>query len=320
MFDYQNQDKIFPPCPTCNGSQFQQLADNDRYNMGIKTVGCLRCGLVQTWPRLSPTSMSLFYQEHYRQYYQAVATPDNNYIKNYHKDERLAYTAKLINSNIKLSAGMRVLDVGCAEGTLFANLKLHCNDKLVLVGIEPSKDYASYARKMTACTTYFSLDDLISNGDNNFDLIIVNHVLEHVDNPVVFLRQLRGLLAQKGKLFIDVPDISCYSSLLNLHIAHIFHFSKQTLTAVLKKSGFEIIASEQHAPPYHPRSLWCFSEKAESESCDFQQSKESEIIPWKKIKWINMLIPVYLLKMRLRQNSLIMLFWNKLHNRTNIFN
>ena len=316
MFNYQNQDKIFPACPICGGTQFRQLASNDRYDMGIKTTGCLRCGLVQTRPRLTSQSMSHFYRECYRQYYQAVNAPHVDYIICYHKDERLAYTAKLIASNVDLVAGMRVLDVGCAEGTLFSNLKTHCGEGLIFFGVEPSESYAAYSREMTGCTTYQNIDELISAREDSFHLIVVNHVLEHVNDPVLFLEQLRGLLSSNGLLFVDVPNVFGYSSPRDLHIAHNFHFSRQTLTAAIDKAGFSVKTIAEHAPPHHPVSVWCLAEKRTTKLHILQQSMETELVAWKRMQWINKLIPLYLLKVRIRRNRIVSLI---LENRCRVF-
>lgn len=311
MFNYSKKEKIFPACPVCDGEQFVQLAGNDRYGMKIKTAGCLRCGLVQTWPRLSASEMNLFYQDHYREYYQAVTTPDVEYVKSYRKDERLEYTAKLITANVQFTQNMRVLDVGCAEGTLFANLKKCFNGELTLVGVEPSENYAAYARKMISCTTYPNIDELVIANEKKFDIIIVNHVLEHVDNPVIFLGKLKNLLLPDGFLFIDVPDISGYSSPRDLHIAHLFHFSQQTLLEAVEKTGYKVLSITQHCPPYHPTSLWCLA-KIRDIQVSGSNGIKADRAGWKRIQWLNLLIPFYLIKVRLRGNPMVAFIWNKL--------
>jgi len=54
---------------------------------------------------------------------------------------------------------------------------------------------------------------------------------------------------------VDVPDASAYSSLNDLHIAHLYHFSSRTLTAIAEKSGLSMSRIESHSPPRHPSSL-----------------------------------------------------------------
>ncbi len=295
MIGYRNLAKESPPCPLCEGKVFQKLATNDRYGMGVQTAGCLQCGLVQTWPRPTPEEMDAFYSYAYRQVYQAAVTPDAKYVARYHKVERLSYTAKLIASRINFFKGMRVLDIGCAEGTLLSNLKSHCKE-LVLVGVEPSESFAAYARKETGCTTYSNLNALILSREDKFDLVLVNHVLEHVNNPVTFIKSLKELTVIGGRIYIDVPDIAHYGHAENLHIGHLFHFSQRTLVAAVEKAGFSIQTTKSHAPPHHPASVFCLAEKKDSSSSIGHTKAQYEMNAWENVRKANRAIKFYLFK------------------------
>lgn len=93
------------------------------------------------------------------------------------------------------------------------------------------------------------LDDLYCDDANNylknvnFDFVILSNVLEHLHNPLVFLRELT--IKQGAKLSIDVPNLlgaHSYSDSFNkfLHIAHIWYFTPATLCRLLKLAGFSI--------------------------------------------------------------------------------
>jgi hypothetical protein len=99
------------------------------------------------------------------------------------------------------------------------------------------------------------LEEVAALGDR-FDLIIVNHVLEHVRNPVLFLRDLLPLLNSNGTIYVDVPDAAQYKSLESLHIAHLYHFTIKTLEAALKQAGLTALKFDRHSPPYHPDSIF----------------------------------------------------------------
>ena len=156
---YRQLESWSPPCPICESARFQPLAGNDRYGMGVLTAGMFHA-VLRSPGRAHAAAMATFYRDHYREYYQAISRPDAVYIGGYHKDERLGYTAGIITANAVLAAGMRVLDVGCAEGTLFAKLAESCGG-LAFVGVEPSEGFAAYARQATGRITYPSLDALI---------------------------------------------------------------------------------------------------------------------------------------------------------------
>lgn len=252
---YASMRKISPPCPICGGLQFDRLANTDRYGMGLITAGCQQCGLVQTHPRPSPKAMASFYESHYRAFYQTVQRPSDEYVAKHHKRERLAATAAHLARSTGLQPFDRILDVGCSEGTLFEQLQQQVQS-LELFGIEPNPAFASFAVARTGATVVSSLSELRDRHfDKRFDLIVVNHVLEHVDNPVDFLRELSGMLSEAGALYVDVPDVERYQHVTDLHIAHLFHFSIDSLIKAMCKSGLVVRTIERHEPPHHPASI-----------------------------------------------------------------
>ena len=77
-------------------------------------------------------------------------------------------------------------------------------------------------------------------------MLINTKVLEHVPDPLPFLKVMYADLKKGGLLFIEVPDVSDIYSLPSTHdrfwIPHIYFFSANTLSALLRKVGFHIVA------------------------------------------------------------------------------
>jgi len=98
----------------------------------------------------------------------------------------------------------RFLDAGCAIGL---SLPIAQAMGMQTVGIEPESRLAEYG------CTQFSVDirhGMLGEVDlepNSFDLIFCEQVLEHVDDPGLFLRNLNKLLAPGGQLYIGVPPV-----------------------------------------------------------------------------------------------------------------
>lgn len=98
--------------------------------------------------------------------------------------------------------GMRVLDIGSSSGFTLAPLReLGCE----CVGIEVSAEYADYARGR-GLTVYGSDAELAAAGEAPFDLVIHYYVLEHVTDPVEFLRGCLSHLAEGGRMLFEVPN------------------------------------------------------------------------------------------------------------------
>lgn len=239
------------PCPCCEGLDFEALVNNDRYLMGLNTVGCVHCGLVQTNPRPSAQGLNTFYSNFYRRYYQGVVSPSQAYVTKMRKEERFARAVSFIRSHINLNdIKGEVLDVGCSEGGFFKALRMSGFDGK-LFGVEPNRSFAEYAEKTTNAKVYESLDKL----DEKVDLVVLNHVFEHLYNPISFLSSIKKNLKKHSYVYIDVPDAEAYKSIDDIHIAHLFHFTTRTLSRIIADAGYHLIVCEQHNPPFHPPSI-----------------------------------------------------------------
>lgn len=243
-------------CPLCGSTHFEALATTDRYDMDVATVGCTGCGLVLTNPQLTEASLNDFYRNHYRRYYQKTDVPSLDYIREYRKDERAAYTAQFLQRNGALRAGMRVLDIGASEGCILKAVR-DLEPSAQAVAVEPNPLFGAFAKTHAGCTLFESVEALLAAGEGTFDLIVINHVYEHVKEPVGFLKQLKSLLAPGGRIYIDVPDVTRYAGLESLHVAHVYHFGPTTLARAAELAGYDIGVLERHQPVMHPESIRC---------------------------------------------------------------
>jgi 2-polyprenyl-3-methyl-5-hydroxy-6-metoxy-1,4-benzoquinol methylase len=237
------------PCPLCGGLDFEKLAIHDRHLLGLVTVGCRQCGLIQTNPRPDASGLADFYAHHYRKLYQGVVDPSREYVTQYRKDERLRYTTRHLLSVLSIDEHSTVLDYGCGEGSLFAALR-GAGFRGRLIGVEPNVNFARYAAQVGQAEVLPTLE-----GVEQIDAVLVNHVLEHLADPVGVLTELGRRLERDGRLYVDVPNADAYDHVGALHLAHIVHFTQRTLQALVARAGFDVMHCEAHEPPHHPRSL-----------------------------------------------------------------
>jgi len=147
--------------------------------------------------------------------------------------------------HIPLPTGKRVLDFGCGGG-YFLNI---CRQLGATVhGIEPSPHGAQLTRGQGIPVFEGSLDQFIAkHGDQRFDVITSNHVIEHVPDPVGTLKGLGTLLAPGGLMTIAVPNAaSTFASRLGAewHSTdlpfHIHQFSAKSLQRAATEAGLSI--------------------------------------------------------------------------------
>lgn len=253
-FDYGGAAKESTACPLCGAADFESLAAIDRYGMGLATVGCRGCGLVQTQPHLTPAAFAAFYRDDYRAYYQGVVEPSDAYVRQTNKGARLDATVAWLKGAGLFDEGCAVLDVGCSEGTLFKALRAG-GFAGPLFGVEPNAAFRAYAAQQHGAEIVASEEAMPDAWRGRINVATMIHVLEHVADPVATLARLRGLLAPGGHVYVDVPDVAQYASVNDLHIAHVVHFGATTLAATIAAAGLGTVRIEAHRPPGHPPSL-----------------------------------------------------------------
>lgn len=114
--------------------------------------------------------------------------------------ERL--TAAYVSANGKKPASF--LDVGCALGW---SLRLAEEKGLRATGIEPEARLAEYGRDVLAVDVRHGKIGSGLAGNEVFDLVYCEQVLEHVGSPPDFLLHLKKRLAPRGLLYLGVPPL-----------------------------------------------------------------------------------------------------------------
>ena len=92
----------------------------------------------------------------------------------------------------------KILEIGSSSGFMLTPLKKYNNK---LFGIEPSLDFRKYTIKK-GIQTFENFDDLLKMHKSSFDLIMHYYVLEHIDDPIGFLKNSMQLLKKNGIMFV----------------------------------------------------------------------------------------------------------------------
>ncbi|OGC69091.1 hypothetical protein A2415_05360 [candidate division WWE3 bacterium RIFOXYC1_FULL_39_7] len=145
-----------------------------------------------------------------------------------------------------------VLDVGTSTGAMLDNFT---NEGWETWGVEPSENF-EIARAKGHKILHEEFEEA-KLPNNYFDVVIANHVLEHVDDPVVFLKKAERLLKNGGFVLIDAPNFGgLRSKLYRMHwkyltpSEHKWHFTKESLSCLFEKVGLEIVGFESRSGLY----------------------------------------------------------------------
>lgn len=248
-------------CYLCGSSQADVLFKQEGYDPYLSKVHtsvpdydlnwmvCNECGFVYRSPALTNLELDVLY-ESYDQDVFSNTTPDDYFDKiislsNEESEnwQKIAWLKEVIREKGRGNV-REALDIGCGGGTLLytAREQLSLED---VAGVELNAVYADLARRRLNANI---LNETYVSGlfNNQFDLLINTKVLEHVADPLPFLKEMFDDLETGGLLFIEVPDVSDMFSLPPTHerfwIPHIYFFSSNTLGALLRKVGFHIVA------------------------------------------------------------------------------
>ena len=97
--------------------------------------------------------------------------------------------------------GTKILDVGCSVGTFMMQ------DPSNITGIDIDKEALKEAKKHKLKAFYCDAEKGLSFKSNEFEAVNCRHIIEHLSNPLSFMKEIRRVLKPKGKAVVmtDAP-------------------------------------------------------------------------------------------------------------------
>jgi len=169
----------------------------------------------------------------------AVALPDyltqrnrNRTSSPQHRDK---LSGRLRDITPLLKPGMRIIEIGCAEGSLGQLVRNVA--AVTYTGVELSAD----AESATLVLDRVVRSPAASLTGEIFDLLLSFHVLEHIEDVAGELAIWRRLLADDGCLLVEVPNQAGHRLLsIDPNPEHLHQFTPSSLTALLQRAGFSV--------------------------------------------------------------------------------
>ena len=228
-------------CPLCGNSKAKVISEIDSFGFKVRYYLCQTCGFVFQNPGESAAADPAFYAETYRKLYQSTEEPTAKDLRQ--QRLRAEYQLDLLQ-NHGVCRLWRALDIGASSGTLLQTLHKAYGGEMI--GVEPGNAYRKLA-EAKGFKLYPSLEELQAHETAKFDLVTMMHVLEHLENPLEALRNIRAnLLGDGGFLLVEVPNFYAHES---YELAHLSCFTEHTLGEMLKQAGYEIMHARKHGYP-----------------------------------------------------------------------
>jgi len=156
------------------------------------------------------------------------------YYKNYKKED---FFNLILSPYVK--KGMKYLDVGCAAG-----LSVKIVNKLggLGFGIDLDPDLINWGKKEFKTNNLFIGNiETIKLKEEYFDLIFLNHTIEHIFDLDKTIKNLKKILHKKGKIIIICPNYNRPFHKEKISGDHINYFTNQTLIKLFNNHRFKVV-------------------------------------------------------------------------------
>ena len=141
--------------------------------------------------------------------------------------------------------GGRLLEVGSSLGYLLDAFK---KDGWDVLGVEPFYQACRHSREELGLDVKNAILETAGLPDASFDVVLLNHVIEHIDDPMRTLREVNRILKPEGHFVIETPryDTLMFKLLGRRErslgcVGHIYFFTTQTLKNFYEAAGFKTV-------------------------------------------------------------------------------
>lgn len=281
-------DTVWPPeglervrrCTVCGSQEREPFHEGLTDNIFFCAPGlwslyrCQRCSSAYLDPRPTPETIHLAYESYYTHHPKARASSEDlgrlrlavrslaNGYRNARYGGHLEPASRLgafvlpaapplrraldqeLRRLPRVTPGARLLDVGFGDGRF---LQLAERIGWEVVGVDPDPHTVESARQHGLDVHPGGIEDLPGDG-GRFDVITLNHVIEHVHSPRGTLSAVFGLLKPGGLISIETPNIDAAGHLEFDRYwrgleppRHLTLFTWEALESLLREVGFSAL-------------------------------------------------------------------------------
>lgn len=170
----------------------------------------------------------------------------------YHPGSR--HRRRLIRACLRGLRPRRVLDVGCGDGTLLAELARALPGPIELAGADLSPQVVEQARARVPGLSFHVLDLAKGSLPERFDLVVCSEVLEHLDDRAAAFDHLRAMVAPGGHLLVTTPTGPVYDT--ERRWGHVTHPTPAEMEAHAARTGLRVVRSWCWGWPLYAALKW----------------------------------------------------------------
>jgi len=237
----------FDKCIICENTEYVQIEHSSL--IGLPVFKCLSCHLLlagSTHDERQRISLKLYAKDYWDNQYSKYR-PDENYTDHTSLGKKRDFVSQYSYVKKYLNNFKTCLEIGSGTGTtLFWLEQLECN----VMGIEPDKRNVEMINKRLKHGMCINESAEKFKPNQNYDLIWINHVLEHSIRPDIILENLSKHLNISGLIMIEVPNCNnsniLYESIFNN--PDNYHFTGDVLKRLVDKLGLKLVSIDYFRP------------------------------------------------------------------------
>lgn len=213
-------------CPLCSGRVFAP------FRFGL--LRCGGCGLVVDPAIFRPGAAEALNEEAFGEAYD---TGRSFWVRSFEAVKNRRYLANLRRAGV---TGGRLLELGVGRGSFLDAVR---KAGFEVEGCDLSLPLSQRVQQATGIAVHNVPLEQLPQGA--YDVVAMHHVLEHVADPVGFLRAASERLKPGGVLHVAVPNVACWEARLrgwdSYEPYHVLYFEPRTLVEVMKASGYRVM-------------------------------------------------------------------------------
>jgi 2-polyprenyl-3-methyl-5-hydroxy-6-metoxy-1,4-benzoquinol methylase len=234
-------------CISCGKDSFSEYCKNSY--LGLPINQCQNCGLYITGNSEidAKEKISKIYEKTYWDIRSSEVSIRSDYTDEDSRGKRRNWISQYSYCKPYLKGKQNLLEIGVGGGQSIFWFE---QEGFTVNGIEPDPRNVQLINKKLKhghCTVGYAEDLEIKE---QYDIIWMSHVLEHMIRPDTFLKKIHSNLQKKGIFFIEVPNCE-NAKMLDSTIPsqpHTFHFTKKSLLKLIENNGYTVLKCDFFRP------------------------------------------------------------------------
>lgn len=220
---------------------------DDRYGFpGLYSVyQCTNCHFGQISPEPDQATLEKIYTDHYHRSNTSAEEVKRQaqYTGSWKQRMQRAWIGTTHDAHFYITPGTKVLDMGCGNGKSLLEIQ---NMGGEAYGTEYDKNIKSIAKDL-GLNIHFGDLNSAPWSDEFFDFITMSQLLEHIIDPVAFLKIVKQKLKKNGRVVMSFPNIDSFNrkqagrKWINWHIPyHVNFFSRKSILLLAEQTGLSV--------------------------------------------------------------------------------